>query len=460
MSGDRNMWRRRGEMLVRARSPALALCQGAACMAFFLIVGVQECFQLAGAHFPCSIMLWASTVISGVSLYSLLLRAARVIIVTSEEHRQKFMFLLSPANQVAVCMGGTLLLCGIPAVLQGTHAALHTDRYCMIYRPWWLYVGLFVCYIIVAIVTVRALYAVIDTLGLAMEVSRSVGALIFFLGPYWLFLALSDFNIVTIDTRLQFCIWGLDYYLMFDTFIASRRYWGSEGLASQQCSTLWQRLCGNANVKNKKYAVLPTTHAPGAAAAAGKAQQAPPDAARERWASSLAMLESPPLAAAYAQYVQQALCYESFAFLSNVRQYESDGYDEIGPQYAVFDRIVADFICSNSRYEVNISNQLRQQVLKVRDRYVFCALTEEARSGVFKAPAAEVAALLDQNILRSFHNTDAFRAACHQQQQLEEEARMVTHGDDGAMLQLTPAATPSSSPLSLSSRFAGALVAL
>ncbi|KAG5187912.1 hypothetical protein JKP88DRAFT_275870 [Tribonema minus] len=282
------------------------------------------------------------------------LKAARVAIVTSPEYRTKYMALLSPGVQIGLSVACALTMCIGAAIIQPTYAALHTDRYCIAFRPW-------------------------------------------FCLPYFVLLVLSEYGIVYMDQRYQALIAGVDMYIVLETFVFSRKYWGGSAQSpkpqSPKCNR--RRSCINGGGV-KQSAVVPTERS---TTSNGGRELSCWGAFRRRWATTMQVLECPPLAAAYAEHVQKALCYESLAFLAQVVQYASDAYESGDKQYEVFNAIVVDFICPNSRYEINISSLLRNQVLKVRDRNTFSALSGDARRAVFKAQATEVAKMLDQNLM-------------------------------------------------------------
>ncbi|KAG5187910.1 hypothetical protein JKP88DRAFT_243613 [Tribonema minus] len=388
-------------------------------------------------------------------LIPMYLKAARVIIVTSEEYRQKFMFMVTPGNQVAFSVGASVGCTFLAAIAHSTPAAKHTDR--------WVWVGVLVAFTVTAIIMVRELHRINDRLGLGREVTRYAASFYVFLGPYWLFLALDDYGVVHVDTRLQFLIIGLYHMLMLDTFVLSRKYWGRSTLAAPPYRWPFKSKV----VPAKRCSVIPSE---GSTSINEDKEQAAWEMCRRRWSTSLQMLDSPPLATAYSKYVQQALCFESFAFLANVVRYANDDYADTGQQYEEFESIVADFIVPKSRFEINISSTLRNQVrttllvlfdfrvpmghekrthtglhsaLKMRDRAVFCALSEGSRRDVFKAQATEVAHMLDQNLMLSFQTTPAFRAACLVQQQLDNEEKLLSTIEEGG--KNTPLPSPASS---------------
>ncbi|KAG5187911.1 hypothetical protein JKP88DRAFT_305722 [Tribonema minus] len=432
------MWRRRKEMLVRARSPSLALFQGGACMLCLGVLGVQELFQLSGHHFPCEIMLWSSPLIPCMTLFALGLRAARVIIITSAECRKRFMFLLDPGKQFAACFSGTCMMCGVSAVIHVTDFKRQPEKYCMMWAPWWIWLAVMMSFTSVAIGLVYKLHKINDRLGLGSEVARCFASFYVFLVPYWITMALDEHSQVHVGTELQILVAIVGLYIMLEAFVLSRRYWG--------CSLLVNNARWRPKIRrrggHKRYGILPEDQA---ATACDAAQEAIVSAARRRWGTTMQMLESAPLAEAYAQHVQQALCYESLAFLARVIQYSTAAHRDVEQQYAMFDSIAADFICSGSKFEVNISCALRFQVLTVRNRRTFNALSADARRDAFKPQAAEIAKMLDQNLVLSFQSTAAFREACLLQHQLDADTETLGTIEDGNH---TPLPSPPHSPRS------------
>lgn len=68
------MWSRRGDMLVRARQPALALLENVALIISINLYAGQELFRLYGGHLPCWIVLWVTYIAADVLLQAILFR--------------------------------------------------------------------------------------------------------------------------------------------------------------------------------------------------------------------------------------------------------------------------------------------------------------------------------------------------------------------------------------------------
>jgi Regulator of G protein signaling domain len=85
----------------------------------------------------------------------------------------------------------------------------------------------------------------------------------------------------------------------------------------------------------------------------------------ERWNSCTVIMREPVMDAAFGQLIQKFLCYESYAFLKEVDQYEKEvmGSSSL-KQHSTFNTIVAKYLVPGSPQEVNISNTMRSGILK------------------------------------------------------------------------------------------------
>eukprot|EP00611_Tribonema_gayanum_P021617 TRINITY_DN4192_c0_g3_i1.p1 TRINITY_DN4192_c0_g3~~TRINITY_DN4192_c0_g3_i1.p1 ORF type:complete len:241 (-),score=31.14 TRINITY_DN4192_c0_g3_i1:692-1414(-) len=211
-----SMWRRRRELLVGARSPLLSMMQGFMVLVMINTYAVQECFRLAGVHFPCNIILWMSHTVPCMELVPLMLKAARVIIVTSEEYRSKYMFLLSPPVALGLSVATTLVMCSGALALQLTEsdAMRHADRYCISMRPWWLWIGVMLGSTATIVILIRRLYAIRDSLGLGAEISRCLVAFYVLGLPYLALVVLSEYGTVEIDSRVHSLLVAAALYMM------------------------------------------------------------------------------------------------------------------------------------------------------------------------------------------------------------------------------------------------------
>eukprot|EP00953_Heterococcus_sp_UTEX-ZZ885_P034907 18055-Heterococcus_DN1.PRE.6 len=77
-------------------------------------------------------------------------------------------------------------------------------------------------------------------------------------------------------------------------------------------------------------------------------------------------MREPVMDAAFGQLIQKFLCYESYAFLKEVDQYEKEvmGNSSL-KQHSTFNTIVAKYLVPGSPQEVNISNTMRSGILNV-----------------------------------------------------------------------------------------------
>ena len=76
------------------------------------------------------------------------------------------------------------------------------------------------------------------------------------------------------------------------------------------------------------------------------------DACTEQWQTSEDMMRSAPLKQAFAEHVQSCLCYESFKFLVDCMDYTSAEWASVPAQHKGFERILLNYICINSLWEV------------------------------------------------------------------------------------------------------------
>eukprot|EP00752_Nemacystus_decipiens_P003193 g2954.t1 len=127
---------------------------------------------------------------------------------------------------------------------------------------------------------------------------------------------------------------------------------------------------------------------------------------------------TPMLAAAFDSFSRKALCHESVLFLSEVSRYESGDFSEPsgleGPsQYEAFCRITDLFVRPGSREEVNISGEDRRRILDWthKGEARFAMQAEAERRMIFRRAYQEVKSMLEDNLLRRFLQTEEFRAA-------------------------------------------------
>jgi hypothetical protein len=86
-----SMWKRRKELLVRARSVEICLLQGCLVSTYFPCIVTQEILR---AHdidaFPCSLNLWLTIIVAPMYLSAMELRAVRVVIISNPSYRVKY----------------------------------------------------------------------------------------------------------------------------------------------------------------------------------------------------------------------------------------------------------------------------------------------------------------------------------------------------------------------------------
>ncbi|CAM9607034.1 unnamed protein product [Ectocarpus sp. 4 AP-2014] len=141
----------------------------------------------------------------------------------------------------------------------------------------------------------------------------------------------------------------------------------------------------------------------------------------------------PLVAAAFEAYTRKALCHEWVLFLREVSRYQSGDFSEpaglSGPsQYQAFCRINDVFIRPGSREEVSISGMERKRLMELvhKGQALFEAGTEEERRLIFARAYLEVKAMLEDNLLRRFLQTDRFKSVRAQRRMMMQRESFST----------------------------------
>jgi hypothetical protein len=131
-------------MLVRARSPKLAVLQGALCLLMLNLIVVQEIMRQLDTTraFPCGLLLWASAFACPLIQETLFLRALRVVVMTDAECRLEDTGLISPKGSVRhLTRVGLVSLCiALYYYLMASHSDINSE-YCYMFQPWPLFLG-------------------------------------------------------------------------------------------------------------------------------------------------------------------------------------------------------------------------------------------------------------------------------------------------------------------------------
>jgi hypothetical protein len=121
-------------------------------------------------------------------------------------------------------------------------------------------------------------------------------------------IALATRGIIAVDTRIHLWMVACSFYILYEVLIKSRVAWGRQNSRRLVCY--------------KTIAVMASPHSSDRCSSNNStrcATDAPLDTAKLN--TSLQLLKSAPLKAAYAKYVEKALCYESYKFLLDATEY-------------------------------------------------------------------------------------------------------------------------------------------
>jgi hypothetical protein len=140
----RSLYMQRHNMLVRARSPKIALLQGGMCLLLLNLIVIQEIMRQldTSSAFPCGLLLWASAFACPLISETLFLRALRVVVMTDAECRLEDTGLISPKGSVRhLSRVGLVSLCiALYYHIMATHDDIERE-YCYVFQPWPLFLG-------------------------------------------------------------------------------------------------------------------------------------------------------------------------------------------------------------------------------------------------------------------------------------------------------------------------------
>jgi hypothetical protein len=158
-------------------------------------------------------------------------------------------------------------------------------------------------------------------------------------GPLVVIVGLMENDKIAVSVRAHILVLILSFFIILDVNVLSRRKWGvpqQHSSTTFRMSTLCHTICMR---KHSTDAVHPGSSAncessstpcttPAAAAGAPDSSFYEPS----KLDTSLRILRSAPLNAAFAKHVERALCYESYKFLTDATAYADTVYVSIGEQ--------------------------------------------------------------------------------------------------------------------------------
>jgi hypothetical protein len=153
---------------------------------------------------------------------------------------------------------------------------------------------------------------------MASEIARTIAAVYCCALPQTVMIALATRGIIPVDTRIHLCMLVCSFYVLYDVNVMSRHAWGRQNSRKL--------------VSYKTVAVISSTHSErfNVTQSMRCVTGAPIDPAKLN--CSLQLLKSVPLKAAYAKYVEKALCYESYKFLVDAAQYSDTVFAVLAEQ--------------------------------------------------------------------------------------------------------------------------------
>jgi hypothetical protein len=165
--------------------------------------------------------------------------------------------------------------------------------------------------------------------GMGTEGCRSMLWFLLFFAPMMTAITLMENGMLQYDTRIRLCTLGPAFCTILDVNVLSRRAWGRAQRSNKRGSVVSSLLTVNARSTVKASSVYIVGSGSSEQLQLQQQQSSP---SREKFdlckmVTSLRVLKSPPLTAAFAEYVEKALCYESFKFLVVATGYAHAAYD-------------------------------------------------------------------------------------------------------------------------------------
>jgi hypothetical protein len=169
-----------------------------------------------------------------------------------------------------------------------------------------------------------------DSIGMAVEIARSTAAAFCCQAVLVVLIALADKGIIPIDTRMHVCPLASTVLTLLDMHVLSRRYWGTHDNSKKSAN---HRAVA---VTTSTYSAIERGTSFNALASTNGGKQILDPA---KLNTSLKLLNSAPLKAAYEQYVEKALCYESYKFLVDATEYYTTEFSDPTEQVSVASKL-------------------------------------------------------------------------------------------------------------------------
>jgi hypothetical protein len=240
--------------------------------------------------------------------------------MTDSKLRQKYSYIMDWRVQVLVNIFNTILSLAVPIYIRSgdeTHdtTSTNTQTYCRsAFTPWQLWAGTILLCIVLWCLFLKKLYRR-DSLSMSSEIIRTVAAFIVSYAPLISVVALMDKGVLEYDSRVQLLVIPWTLCVIVDVNVLSRHAWG----VSEQ-NTLKKSLWSSRS--NAVHSVFDDDCI---------------DIVQDptKLNTSLAIMQSDTLCAAYAAFVEKSLCYESFKFLVDATAYAKETYDSSSAQVCV-----------------------------------------------------------------------------------------------------------------------------
>eukprot|EP00752_Nemacystus_decipiens_P009739 g8697.t1 len=129
------------------------------------------------------------------------------------------------------------------------------------------------------------------------------------------------------------------------------------------------------------------------------------------------IMSLPPLRKAFGEFCRKALCSESFEFLHEVAKFKNRapgagaGNDAVTDSFVRYRIIVNNFIKYDSHSEVNISADIKREVMDFIKFEAYLLLNPEERKNIFDIAEGEIKELLRLNLVGKFLDSEEYMAA-------------------------------------------------